>query len=70
MGRGIATVLSMMTVRETTANRQKLERLNSLLSEMLSEGLQRDFYGTLSLEVAIQDGTIQHLRRRVEQLEK
>lgn len=59
-----------MTVRETTANRQKLERLNSLLSEMLSEGLQRNFYGTLSLEVAIQDGTIQHLRRRVEQLEK
>lgn len=59
-----------MTVRETTANRRKLERLNSLLSEMLAEGLQRDFYGTLSLEVAIQDGTIQHLRRRVEQLEK
>lgn len=60
----------MMTVRETTANQKKLERLNSLLGEMLAEGLQRNFYGTLSVEVAIQDGTIQHLRRRVEQLEK
>ncbi len=60
----------MMTLRDTSANKSKLQRLESLMADMLSEALQRDFHGTISVEVAIQDGTIQHLRRRVEQLEK
>jgi len=60
----------MMTLRNTSTNQGKLKRMESLLAEMLAEALQRDFHGTISLEVAIQDGTIQHLRRRVEQLEK
>ncbi len=60
----------MMTLRDTSANKSKLRRVESVLADMLAEALQRDFHGTISLEVAIQDGTIQHLRRRVERLEK
>jgi hypothetical protein len=60
----------MMTLVETPVNRVKVSRAEALLSEMLAESLRRGFHGTAVLEVSIQDGTIQHIRRRLERIEK
>jgi len=32
--------------------------------------LKRGFHGTAGLEMTVQDGTIQHIRRKVEQVER
>ena len=37
---------------------------------MLAATLKRGFFGTAAVEVCVQDGTIQHIRRKVEQIEK
>jgi hypothetical protein len=60
----------MMTLVQTSANRQKVALLQAALAELLRESLQRGFHGTAGVEVSVQDGTIQHIRRKVERLEK
>ena len=59
-----------MTLRPTPGNVRKLEQLQQAWAELLAEALRRGFFGTATLEVAVQDGTIQHIRRRVERIEK
>ncbi len=60
----------MIKVNDTQTNREKLARVESVLAGLLAEGLRRGFHGSVGLEVVIQDGTIQHMRQRVERLEK
>ncbi len=60
----------MMMLVQTTTNRQKVAQLQAALAELLREALQRGFHGTAGVEVSVQDGTIQHIRRRMERLEK
>jgi hypothetical protein len=60
----------MISVRETRANQGKAVQAELALVEILAEVLRRGFYGSAAIEVAVQDGTIQHIRRRVERLEK
>ena len=55
---------------DAPTNQKKTARLLTLLDELLRQTLQRGFHGSVQLEIAVQDGTIQHIRRRVEQLEK
>jgi hypothetical protein len=52
------------------ANRQKLLLATRVWSELLRQALERGFHGTVIVELAVQDGTIQHVRRRVEQTER
>ena len=40
------------------------------MAEMLTGVLKHGFHGTAALELTVQDGTIQHIRRKVEQVEK
>ncbi len=47
-----------------------MAQLERAMAEILTETLRRGFHGTASLEMAVQDGTIQHIRRRVERVEK
>lgn len=54
----------------TPTNREKLDQIRSALSEVLASVLKRGFHGTAALEMTVQDGTIQHIRRKVEQVEK
>jgi hypothetical protein len=54
----------------TPGNRIKLDQIESNLAQLLSEVLRRGFHGKAALELAIQDGTIQHIRRTVEKIEK
>jgi hypothetical protein len=60
----------MMTHSTTAGNAKKVAQLQSALAEMLAEALRRGFFGTAALELSVQDGTIQHIRRRVERIEK
>ena len=60
-----------MIARVTTpANEKKMSQLRQALDELLQESLRRGFFGTAGVELNIQDGTIQHIRRRVERIEK
>lgn len=60
----------IMTTTATTTNVKKVAQLQQALAEMLAETLKRGFFGIAAVEVSVQDGTIQHIRRKVEQIEK
>lgn len=57
-------------LNETPVNQQKIALLRKALDEILVESLQRGFHGTAGVELCVQDGTIQHIRRKVERIEK
>lgn len=52
------------------ANAKKLTQFEALKARLFEQGLKRGFYGKIAFEVNIQDGTIQDIRRKVEQIEK
>ncbi|HEY2883102.1 MAG TPA: hypothetical protein VGJ15_11725 [Pirellulales bacterium] len=58
------------TTNGKPGNRVKLDQIEATLAEMLAETLRRGFFGKASLELAIQDGVIQNIRRFVEKIEK
>jgi len=60
----------MMTHGKQPGNVTKVAQLESALAELLANTLKRGFYGTASVELSVQDGTIQHIRRKVEQIER
>jgi hypothetical protein len=51
-------------------NAVRIEQLQQAWAEILADVLRRGFFGTAQLEVNVQDGTIQHIRRKIEQIEK
>jgi len=59
-----------MTLAKTPTNQCKMAQLRSVLGEVLAEVLRRGFHGTAGVEVTVQDGTIQSIRRRVERVER
>ncbi len=63
-------VRAMITLAETPANQRKMAQLRSALGELLAEVLKRGFFGTAGVELVIQDGTIQSVRRKVERIER
>ena len=60
----------MMTHEKSPSNVKKVAQLESALAEILAQALRRGFFGTAAVELSVQDGTIQHIRRRVERIEK
>ena len=60
----------MTTLITTNANNHKREQADRIWRVMLDEAMRKGFFGTASIEVSVSDGTIQHIRRRVEQMEK
>jgi hypothetical protein len=60
----------MMTLASTTTNVTKRAQAENAWDELLRESLRRGFHGTVAIEVSVQDGTIQHIRRRIDRLEK
>jgi hypothetical protein len=60
----------MMTHGTTAGNAKKVAQLQAILAEMLAESLRRGFFGTAAIELSVQDGTIQHIRRMVERIER
>jgi len=60
----------MITLTKSTVNVKKVAQLESAVADLLSEALRRGFFGTAAVELSVQDGTIQHIRRRVERIER
>ncbi len=60
----------MITHTKTPANVKKVAQLESAISEILAEALRRGFFGTAAVELNVNDGVIQHIRRKVERIEK
>lgn len=60
----------MITTIKSTSNQQKVVQLQNVLEHLLLEVLQRGFHGTAAVEVFIQDGTIQSVHRKVEQIHR
>ena len=56
--------------RQPTANRTKRAQIERAVAEILAQITRRGFFGTASLEMAVQDGTIQHIRQTVERIDK
>ena len=55
---------------DSPANRQQIDKVRTALATMLTEVLRRGFHGTAAIEVSVQDGTVQHIRRRTERIER
>ena len=62
--------IPMIEVRDSTINQIRLKRITEAWRQLLTETLKHGFHGTVGLEVHINDGVIQHYRRKVERLEK
>ncbi len=60
----------MTTPAITPGNMKKLAQVQAAITEIMAESLRRGFFGTATVEVVVQDGTIQHIRRIVERIEK
>lgn len=60
----------MMNVVASTANVGKREQADRIWRQLLDEALRRGFFGTAGIEISVQDGTIQLIRRRLEQMER
>jgi len=58
------------SVRTSRVNAAKVEQARDALNELFGLAMRRGFYGSVALEVNVQDGTIQNLRKRLEQLQK
>jgi hypothetical protein len=55
---------------QTSENRAKAARAGRILSQLLVEAMRPGFHGSITLELVVQGGTIQHIRSRVERLER
>lgn len=60
----------MMTQGTTPTNQQKVAQLQEAVGELLAQVLQRGFFGSAGVELSIQDGTIQTIRRKMERIER
>jgi hypothetical protein len=58
------------TIQQTQSNRIKLAQIESALAELLADTLRRGFHGKAVLELSVQDGTVQHIRRVVERIQR
>ena len=58
------------TLNTVPGNVKKITQLEKAVDEILREALHRGFYGTTAVELTINDGLIQHIRRRVDRIEK
>lgn len=54
----------------TAGNLSRMAQSHRIWNAALASAQVRGFFGTVSLEATVQDGTIQSIRRSVEQIEK
>ena len=59
-----------VTLKQSQTNKAKLAQLERAMGEVLAEALSRGFHGSAGVEMSVQDGTIQHIRRKLERIEK
>jgi len=61
---------AMTTHARSPANAKRVAQIEAALAELLAQALQRGFFGTAAIELSVQDGTIQHIRRTVDRIER
>lgn len=61
---------AMTTLMNTPANLAKSAQAERAWRDLLREALQRGFFGSVRMELQVQDGTIQLVRRRLERIER
>ena len=59
----------MITSTQPT-NAKMVSQAGHVWDQLLTVALQRGFFGSVAVEIVVQDGTIQQLRRKVEQLDR
>jgi hypothetical protein len=64
------TIPIMTTLEHTPTNQTKLTQAQTAWQDLVRQTLRRGFYGSAIIELAVQDGTIQHVRHSIERLEK
>ncbi len=57
-------------LEQTPANKAKVAKLERAISELLAEALSPGFHGSAGIEMSVQDGTIQRIRRKLERIEQ
>ena len=57
-------------LEQTPANKAKLAQLERAMSNLLAEVLSHGFHGSAGVELIVQDGTIQTIRRKLERIER
>ena len=60
----------MIRNTNTAANVGKVAQLEKAMAELLAQSLKRGFFGNVAVELSVQDGTIQNIRRTVTQVER
>ena len=60
----------MTTIHDTQVNHAKIALLQAAIGQLLAEALRQGFFGSCGVEITVQDGTIQHVKRRMERVEK
>jgi hypothetical protein len=63
-------LMPMMSNAIASGNAKKVLQLQMTVAELLTVSLRRGFFGSITVEFNVQDGTIQYIRRKVEQIEK
>ena len=59
-----------MTHGTTPVNQQKVAQLQEAVGQLLAQVLKEGVFGSAGVELSIQDGTIQTIRRKTEQIER
>lgn len=60
----------MRAIKGTPVNVTRMARVNTIWNAVLDEVLQRGFHGTASIELQIDNGTIQWITQSVKRVEK
>ncbi|NUQ66074.1 MAG: hypothetical protein HUU20_26735 [Pirellulales bacterium] len=55
---------------QTPANQGKIDQVRAALDRMFQETLRRGFYGTVGVEVTVNDGTILQIRQTVGRVQR
>jgi hypothetical protein len=55
---------------QTTPQRNKIHQVETALAQLIADASRRGFYGTVSVNLSVQDGSIQHIRLTTERMIK
>ena len=70
MDRGNFSKLYVMTLTHSPSNERRIFQLKADLAEVLETALRRGFYGKVGVDLKIQDGTIQQVRKKIQQVQR
>jgi len=67
-GKPVTTASSHL--KDSPTNHKRRQQAMAALLEAIEDACEPGFYGTATIEVTVNNGTIQHIRRRLERLDK